>query len=145
MKSIQETIADLNAIIRDPGASAPFIEGHGLQSRRFRFEWRDDLLSINFDLPCCRVLASEEEQLDDDAEIAAACRMAILLLVVRESGALLRDEESAMAVSCDEDGTFYCIRDAKGETVDEGGDWNVLAGRLEFALPNSDPLSIIWP
>ncbi len=34
-----------------------FVEGHGLQSRRFRFEWHEPSLDISFELPTGRVLS----------------------------------------------------------------------------------------
>jgi hypothetical protein len=49
-----------------------FVEGHGLQSRRFRFEWHEPVLHISYDLPTGRVLASEEERKADDESIEYA-------------------------------------------------------------------------
>ena len=118
MENIDTTIADLEAVvsgIETDGLPARFISGHGLQSRRFRFDWADDKLALRFDLPCCRVLSGDEQWRDDEAEIAAACRMGLLLL----------------AATCDDSGARYEIRDAEGETLDAGDGWTVLAARLE--------------
>ena len=78
MENIDTTIADLEAVvsgIETDGLPARFISGHGLQSRRFRFDWTDGKLALRFDLPCCRVLSGDEQWRADEAEIAAACRM----------------------------------------------------------------------
>ena len=155
MENIDKTIAELGAVvsgIETDGLSARFIEGHGLQSRRFRFDWSDDLLALHFDLPCRRLLSSEEAQCADEAEIAAACRMGLLLLVARRDGKLLRDAEgeASLAATCDDFGARYAIRDAEGETLDAGDGWAVLAARLEGAFaPDAgtaeEPVSIILP
>lgn len=149
----KETIEELRAAVAalDVGEEVGrFMEGHGLQSRRFRFEWRDDALDIDIDLPWARVLSDEETQAADIAEIGAACRMAILLLTASEAGVLLHanDGEARLIVSCDDDGTSYAVLDADGETLDEGDDWSVLAARLEAAFPAdgaSPAVSVIWP
>lgn len=145
MKSINDSIAELSAIVKDKAAAEPYIEGHGIQSCRFRFSWSDDVLSMDFDLPCCRILSDEEEQRSDDEEIAAACRMGMLLLLAREGGTLLTEGEDRLEVSCDEDGIHYLIRDPDGATLDEGDDWNILTARLESAMPDSGSVSIIMP
>ena len=46
---------------------ARFVEGHGLQSRFFSFAWESEGLTIDFNLPCERVLADEEDQALDAA------------------------------------------------------------------------------
>ena len=125
-----------------------FIGGHGLQSRRFRFAWRDEALAIDIDLPWGRVLSGEEAQAADAAEVGAACRMALLLLVAHEAGTLLHEGEARLSASCDERGTRYAVFDAEGETLDEGDDWAVLTARLEAAFPGGGDeaeLSVIWP
>ena len=79
------TIAALNAALEELESGeglSRFLDGHGLMSRRVEFEWREPKLEIDFRLPYARVLADEESQQDDDAEIGAAIRMAILLLTV---------------------------------------------------------------
>lgn len=119
-----------------------FVEGHGIQSRVFRFEWSEPSLQISYELPTGRVLFGEEEQHRDDEEICAAIRMAILLLsTVERRGGSLR-----ISVSCDERGTSYAIYDAEGELEDSGEDWSPLLKRLESELgDSSESLSIIWP
>ena len=57
-----------------------FVGGHGIQSRVFEFEWSDPALEISFRIPYARVLSDEASQKEDDEEIGAAIRMAILLL-----------------------------------------------------------------
>ncbi len=114
-------------------------------SRRFEFEWREPKLEIDFRLPYARVLADEESQQDDDAEIGAAIRMAILLLTV--DGEKANDIDGmSLSVWVDESGAGYSIRDAEGEVVDSGDDWSGLVHRLESALPEGEEsLSVIWP
>ena len=130
-----KAIADLQEVVagvEGDGVPARFMAGHGLQSRRFRFWWSDGSLTLDFDLPCGRVLAAEEDQRADDAEIATACRMGQLLLSARSSGALLRAEEgeASLFASCGDDGTRYVLRDPDGNILDAGG-WSVLVARLE--------------
>lgn len=155
MENIDTTIADLEAVvsgIETDGLPARFISGHGLQSRRFRFDWADDKLVLRFDLPCCRVLSGDEQWRADEAEIAAACRMGLLLLAAHADGKLLHDAEgeAMLAATCDDSGARYEIRDAEGETLDAGDGWTVLAARLEGALaPDAgaaeEAVSIILP
>ena len=142
------TIAALNAALEELESGeglSRFVDGHGLMSRRFEFEWREPKLEIDFRLPYARVLADEESQQDDDAEIGAAIRMAILLLTVDGEKA---DDIDGMSLSVwvDENGAGYSIRDVEGEVVDSGDDWSGLVHRLESALPEGEEsLSVIWP
>ena len=142
------TIAALNAALEELESGeglSRFLDGHGLMSRRFEFEWREPKLEIDFRLPYARVLADEESQQDDDAEIGAAIRMAILLLTVDGEKA---DDIDGMSLSVwvDENGAGYSIRDAEGEVVDSGDDWSGLVLRLESAMPEGEEsLSVIWP
>ena len=142
------TIAALNAALEELESGeglSRFVDGHGLMSRRFEFEWREPKLEIDIRLPYARVLADEESQQDDDAEIGAAIRMAILLLTVDGEKA---DDIDGMSLSVwvDENGAGYSIRDAEGEVVDSGDDWSGLVHRLESALPEGEEsLSVIWP
>ena len=155
MENIDTTIADLEAIVSgiETGAlPARFVQGHGLQSRRFRFDWSDDVLALHFDLPCCRVLSGDEQWRADEAEIAAACRMGLLLLAAHADGKLLHDAEgeAMLAATCDDSGARYEIRDAEGETLDAGDGWTVLAARLEGTFaPDAgtaeEAVSIILP
>ena len=142
------TIAALNAALEELESGeglSRFLDGHGLMSRRFEFEWREPKLEIYFRLPYARVLADEESQQDDDAEVGAAIRMAILLLTVDGEKA---DDIDGMSLSVwvDENGAGYSIRDVEGEVVDSGDDWSGLVHRLESALPEGEEsLSVIWP
>ena len=68
-----------------------FTGGHGLQSNVFRFSWDEPMLRIDLELPYACVLSEDEQQADDDAEISASMRMAILLLSAAEKGTLLQD------------------------------------------------------
>ncbi len=144
----EETIAALNAALAELESGeglSRFVGGHGLMSRRFEFEWREPTLEIDFRLPYARVLSDEESQKDDDAEIGAAIRMAILLLTVEGEKA---DDGDGMSLSVwvDENGAGYSIRDAQGELVDSGDDWSGLVHRLESALPEGEEdLAVIWP
>ena len=142
------TIAALNAALEELESGeglSRFLDGHGLMSRRFEFEWREPKLEIYFRLPYARVLADEESQQDDDAEVGAAIRMAILLLTVDGEKA---DDIDGMSLSVwvDENGAGYSIHDVEGEVVDSGDDWSGLVHRLESALPEGEEsLSVIWP
>ena len=119
-----------------------FVGGHGIQSRVFEFEWSEPALEISFRIPYARVLSDEESQKEDDEEIGAAIRMAILLLtMVGHIGSASRIE-----VSCNERGTTYAVYSADGELEDSGTDWAPLVKRLaaEFG-DTTEPLAIIWP
>ena len=118
------------------------VGGHGIQSRVFKFEWSEPPLEISFHLPYARVLSDEAAQKDDDAEIGAAIKMAILLL----STAGRMESASRIEVSCNDRGTAYAIYAADGELEDSGTDWAPLVKRLETELGDvSEPVSIIWP
>jgi len=118
------------------------VGGHGIQSRVFEFEWSEPPLEISLHLPYARVLSDEAAQKDDDAEIGAAIRMAILLL----STAGRMESASRIEVSCNDRGTAYAIYAADGEIEDSGTDWAPLVKRLETELGDvSEPVSIIWP
>ena len=117
-----------------------FVGGHGFQSRVFEFAWSDPELEISFRIPYARVLSDEASQREDDAEIGAAIRMAILLLST--AGRI----GPRIEVSCDDRGTTYAIYDSDGELEDSGTDWTPLVKRFETELGDaSEPLSIIWP
>ena len=147
-KTREETIRALNTALAEleggDGLSR-FVGGHGFMSRRFEFEWSEPALEIDFRLPYARILADEETQADDAAEIGAAIRMAILLLTVegmKTDGA----DGTIVSVWVDENGAEYSIRDAQGELVDSGNDWSGLVHRLESALPEGEEdLAVIWP
>lgn len=148
MKNIHETIDELRdelARVERHEDPVTFLEGHGLQSRRFRFTWNDGALAIDFDLPCARVLSGDDVERSDDAEIAAVCRMAILLLSAHENSSLFCDGEARLDVVCGDAGTYYEIRDKEGEIIDSSSDWNVLAARLDAAFADSNQVVIINP
>ena len=119
-----------------------FVAGHGIQSRVFEFEWDDPSLGIRFRLPYGRVLSNEESQREDDEEIGAAIRMAILLLTM----AGRPDAESRIEVSCNDGGAAYAVYAADGELEDSGTEWETLVKRLETKLGAvQESVSIIWP
>ena len=64
-----EAVAGLeNALeeIKSGEGLSTFVEGHGLQSRRFRFEWHEPSLDISFELPTGRVLSGDEDVKADE-------------------------------------------------------------------------------
>ena len=118
------------------------VGGHGFQSRVFEFEWSDPALEISFRLPYARVLSDEASQKEDDEEIGAAIRMAILLLTMAGH----TGSASRIAVSCDDRGTTYAVYNADGELEDSDTDWAPLVKRLEAELGDApESVSIIWP
>ena len=118
------------------------VGGHGIQSRVFEFKWRDESLEISFRLPYGRVLDDEASQKEDEEEIGAAIRMAMLLLAT--AGRM--EASSRLEVLCNEHGTAYAVYSADGELEDSGTDWEPLVKRLESEFGSaSEPLSIIWP
>jgi hypothetical protein len=144
----EETIGELRAALAELESGeglSRFVEGHGLQSRVFAFSWESEGLSIDFELPCERVLSDEEDQALDAARVGAALRMAILLLSVAADGKLLAEGEARISVSADEDGARYAIVGPDGEEIDAGEDWDPLVARLDAALPDGDDVQIIWP
>jgi len=119
-----------------------FVGGHGFQSRVFEFEWREASLQISFRLPFGRVLQDEASQKEDDEEIGAAIRMAMLLLATAER----MDASSRLEVSCDDHGTSYVVYSADEEIEDSGTDWAPLVRRFESELGDApQSLDIIWP
>ena len=118
------------------------VGGHGFQSRLFEFEWSEPALEIAFRMPYARVLSDEASQKEDEEEIGAAIRMAILLLTTVER----RGEASRIDISCDDRGTAYAVYGADGELEDSGDDWTPLVKRLESELDETtESLSIIMP
>ena len=146
----EETIDSLRNAIREiesvEGLTA-LTGGHGLQSRTFEFQWSSPTLEISFSMPYGRVLSDEETQRKDEADIGAACRLAILLIETDADGMLLDEGETSMLVTCDRDANArYQTSDADGNPVDSGDDWAGLVARLEARLGNdAECLSIIWP
>lgn len=146
-----ETIAALNEALAEleggqGGAGlSRFVAGHGFMSRSFEFHWREPALEIDFRLPYARVLSEESAQRNDEAEIGAAIRMAILLLTA-ESGKTCSGEGMALRVWANENGAGYSILDGQGGIDDSGDDWSGLVRRLESALPEGkEELAVIWP
>lgn len=123
-----------------------FTGGHGLQSNVFRFSWDEPMLRIDLELPYACVLSEDEQQADDDAEISASMRMAILLLSAAEKGTLLQDGEARLVVTHDDD-LWWGVYDADGNLLDESEEWDSLAARLENALADDaeNALTFIWP
>lgn len=118
------------------------VGGHGIQSRVFKFEWSDPALDISFSIPYARVLSDEASQKEDNEEIGAAIRMAILLLTT--AGRM--ESVSKIEVSCDDRGTTYAIFSADGALEDSGADWSPLVKRFEAEFGDApESLSIIWP
>ena len=124
-----------------------FTGGHGLQSNVFRFSWDEPMLRIDLELPYACVLSEDEQQADDDAEISASMRMAILLLSAAEKGTLLQDVEARLVVTHDDDDLWWGVYDADGNLLDESEEWDSLAARLENALADDaeNALTFIWP
>ena len=118
------------------------VGGHGIQSRVFEFAWDEPALEISFRIPYGRILSDEATQKEDDEEVGAAIRMAILLLTT--VGRM--ESESRMEVSCDDHGTAYAVYAADGELEDSGTDWAPLVRRFESELGDApQSLDIIWP
>ena len=144
----EDAIAELRAALGELESGeglSRFVGGHGLMSCLFEFQWNEPALEIDFRLPYARVLAEEESQKEDDAEIGAAIRMAILLLTVAAEGKLLFDGEAALYVSADEDGASYSIKGPNGEMVDAGDDWASLVERLNAVISDGGDIQVIWP
>ena len=122
-----------------------FVEGHGLQSRRFRFEWHEPVLHISYDLPTGRVLAPVEAQKADDEEAAAAIRLAILVFRAMLDGRTEELEDGSVWLWCDEDGARYAIYGSDGSLEDKGDGWAVLMPPLEILFRDvSKTLAVFW-
>ena len=144
----RETIEELRAALAELESGeglSRFVEGHGLQSRVFVFSWESEELSIDFVLPCERVLSDEEERALDALRVGSALRLAILLLEAAAEGRLLTEGEAGLSVSADEDGVRYAVSGPDGGVIDEAEDWDPLVARLEAALPDGEDVQIIWP
>ncbi len=109
---------------------------------RVRVEWHEETFEISFRLPYERLLQDEASQKEGDEEIAAAMRMAILLLTT--AGRM--ESPSRIEVTCNDRGTTYAVYSADGELEDSGTDWAPLVKRLaaEFG-DTTESLFIIWP
>ncbi len=121
-----------------------FVEGHGLQSHRFRFEWLEPSLQISYDLPTGRVLSSENEQKADDVEVGAAIQLALVLLQAVQDGKTEVFEDGLLSVSCDDNGAHYALYAPDGSVKDEGDGWGGLVSRLEAIYRDSAEELIIF-
>ncbi len=145
---VRETIDELRAALAELESGeglSRFVEGHGLQSRVFVFSWESEELSIDFVLPCERVLSDEEERALDALRVGSALRLAILLLSAAAEGRLLAEGEAGLSVAADEDGVRYAVSGPDGGVIDEAEDWDPLVARLDAALPDGDDVQIFWP
>lgn len=145
---VRETIEELRAALAELESGeglSRFVEGHGLQSRVFVFSWESEQLSIDFELPCERVLSDEEERALDALRVGSALRLAILLLSAAAEGRLLAEGEAGLSVAADEDGVRYAVSGPDGGVIDEAEDWDPLVARLDAALPDGDDVQIFWP
>jgi len=145
---VRETIEELRAALAELESGeglSRFVEGHGLQSRVFVFSWESEELSIDFVLPCERVLSDEEERALDALRVGSALRLAILLLSAAAEGRLLAEGEAGLSVAADEDGVRYAVSGPDGGVIDEAEDWDPLVARLDAALPDGDDIQIFWP
>lgn len=162
LEGLREAVAALEAAETggqtSPAATAcedarppmPFVEGHGVQSLFFRFEWREEGLEVAIDLPVGRVLDGEEAMAEDNAAIGAACRLAILAITAHGEGRLLRKDEgeAEMSVAANRDGFFCTIRGRDGEVLDDADDWDALVSRLGNIIseaPGAEPMTVLWP
>ena len=145
---VRETIEELRAALAELESGeglSRFVEGHGLQSRVFVFSWESEELSIDFVLPCERVLSDEEERALDALRVGSALRLAILLLSAAAKGRLLAEGEAGLSVAADEDGVRYAVSGPDGGVIDEAEDWDPLVARLDAALPDGGDIQIFWP
>ena len=141
LAELQSALAELE---RGEGLSR-FLGGHGLMSRVFEFKWSEPALEIDFRLPYARVLGDEESQKEDDAEVGAAIRMAMLLLAGEGQEGKALDGTSAK-VWADENGVGYSLSDAEGNTLESDDDWSGIISRLEADLSDGkESPTIIWP
>ena len=145
MEAVAGLEAALDEIESGEGLST-FVEGHGLQSRRFRFEWIEPSLQISYDLPTGRVLSPEDDQDADDAEAGAAIRLALVLLRAVQDGKTEAFEDGILSVSCDDSGARYAIHAQDGSVIDEGDGWSGLVSRLETLFGDlAEKVMIFWP
>ena len=127
--------ADLAAVEAGETEGLVFAAGHGIQSRRWRFAWENESLAVDFDLPIGRVLSDEEVQKSDNAEIAAAIRMALVLI-----SACDRFVEPGCRLYVAHDGgtASWRVVSGDGEVLDDADDWASLAARLDAAMPEEE-------
>ena len=140
--TIDRLRADLAAIESGDTETLHFAAGHGIQSRRWRFAWENGNLSIDFDLPLGRVLSDEEAQAADRGEIAAAIRMALVLLSV---GPRSIDPACRLSVTHDGETAAWRLISGDGEIIEEADDWTRLSAKLDDSMPSEGAPVVIWP
>ena len=135
-----------NEEIKSGEGLSTLVEGHGLQSRRFRFEWHESSLGISFELPTGRVLSGDEDVKADDAEADAAIRMALVLLRAVREGKIEDAGWGRLYVACDEFGARYALFAPDGSVIEEAEGWTGLVARLEGVFGgDAVELAVIWP
>jgi hypothetical protein len=136
-KKREEAITDLLAALNEINSGTEmthFVNGHGLQSRYFKFAWNDPALGIDFRLPYDCVLSDAETQKANTWEIGAALRLAVLLLDAANRGALFQKGEDFLNISLDEGGAQYRIFSSEGDQIESGEGLEALVRRLEMSL-----------
>ena len=129
------------ASLESGGPPAPFLGGHGIQSRLFEFAWSDPALEIDFRLPGGLALDEEETRRARDAEVGAAIRLAMLLLQAPAA-----EDGGRTAVAADSRGVSYAVFAPDGSLEDADDDWEPLVRRLETNLADPAPAAtVIWP
>ena len=140
----EATLAQLTAALtalEGGGPPAPFLGGHGIQSRLFEFAWSDPALEIDFRLPWGLALDEEEPRRARDAEIGAVIRLALLLQQAPAAG-----DGGRITVAADSRGVSYAIFAPDGSLEDAGDDWEPLARRLETGLAGTaSAATVFWP
>lgn len=140
----EATLAQLTAALtalEGGGPPAPFLGGHGIQSRLFEFAWSDPALEIDFRLPWGLALDEEETRRARDAEVGAAIRLAMLLLQAPAA-----EDGGRTTVAADSRGVSYAVFAPDGTLEDADDDWEPLVRRLETNLADPAPAAtVIWP
>ena len=140
----EATLAQLTAALtalEGGGPPAPFLGGHGIQSRLFEFAWSDPALEIDFRLPWGLALDEEELRRARDAEVGAAIRLAMLLLQAPAA-----EDGGRTAVAADSRGVSYAVFAPDGSLEDADDDWEPLVRRLETNLADPAPAAtVFWP
>ena len=140
----EATLAQLTAALtalEGGGPPAPFLGGHGIQSRLFEFAWSDPALEIDFRLPWGLALDEEESRRARDAEVGAAIRLAMLLLQAPAA-----EDGGRITVAADSRGVSYAIFEPDGSLEDAGDDWEPLVRRLETGLAGTaSAATVFWP
>lgn len=128
-----------------------FAQGHGIQSRVFRFSFGDESLSIDCDIPLQPLLSGEETREESNRRVAAAVRVCILLLSLAGERTETDSGSGGPALgsatfSCDARALDFRFSDGEGETIHSGNDWESLAAALSsLDDPSRQDLQILWP